>query len=243
MDLTAYLKKIGMTSIPAPTLENLKYIQESHMLHIPFENLDILNTTPIVLDMEKLYQKIILDSRGGICFELNALYNWLLQQLGYKSYLISATVVKGNGEWNKLDTHMSVITEIDGQRYLTDVGFGDASLHPIPIDGQTAQAPNGTYRIRQTESLYYLEEYREDDWIIKHRFTLEPRTLEYFHPRNDFIQFDESSPFNKSRLITKATPNGRITLTDHQLTITENGKKSVSPSTPDDFDNLMSRHF
>ncbi|RDI39937.1 arylamine N-acetyltransferase family protein [Falsibacillus pallidus] len=243
MDVTAYLKKIGMTAIPAPTLENLKYIQESHMLHIPFENLNILNSHPIVLEIEKLYQKIITASRGGICFELNALYQWLLQQLGYKSFLISATVAKGDGEWNKLDTHMSVIAEIDGQLYLTDVGFGDASLHPIPVEGQAVQAPNNVYRIRQTESLYYLEEYREDVWIIKHRFTLEPRNLAYFHSRNQFIQFDEASPFNKSRLITKATPNGRITLTDHQMTITENGEKLISPSTPDNFENLLSKHF
>ena len=31
-----------------------------------------------------MFAKIIMKNRGGICFELNGLYNWLLESLGYK---------------------------------------------------------------------------------------------------------------------------------------------------------------
>ena len=45
----------------------------AHNISIPFENLDILNNRKISLDGSILYDKIITNHRGGLCFELNGL--------------------------------------------------------------------------------------------------------------------------------------------------------------------------
>src|SRR5207244_12704937 len=39
---------------------------------------------PIVLDEEKLFEKIVLRRRGGFCYELNGLFAALLEQLGFR---------------------------------------------------------------------------------------------------------------------------------------------------------------
>ena len=49
----------------------------------PTENLDIMNRIALSLDPQDLYQKIVMRRRGGYCFELNALFGWLLRELGY----------------------------------------------------------------------------------------------------------------------------------------------------------------
>lgn len=62
------------------------------MLHVPFENLDVLSQTPIIIDLERIFQKVIVNLRGGFCYELNGLFGWLLKESGYEVSYVSATV-------------------------------------------------------------------------------------------------------------------------------------------------------
>lgn len=45
----------------------LTQLQAQHLLHIYFENVDIMQNTPLDLEEEKVYEKLILSKRGGIC--------------------------------------------------------------------------------------------------------------------------------------------------------------------------------
>ena len=79
-----YLKRIKMSYPLEATLENLHKLQLNHLKYIPYENLSILYGEPISLDGQDLYKKIIVNERGGFCFETNALYQWLLKAIGYQ---------------------------------------------------------------------------------------------------------------------------------------------------------------
>ena len=70
------------------------------MQHMPFENLDVIRKVPIYLNLQRIYEKIVSRKRGGYCYELNGLFNWLLTELGYDAHLIAATVRRptGNGQ-------------------------------------------------------------------------------------------------------------------------------------------------
>lgn len=214
------------------------------MRNIPFENLDIMNQVPIVLDLEKLYEKVILHPRGGICFELNALFNWLLEQLGYDVTMISATVAKEGGAWHEPDTHMANIVDIDGVRYLTDVGFGDSCLTPLSLNGDEAEMPNRMFRVCETEGdFYHLEESNDDGWTAKHRFKVEPRILSFFESRSEYIQYSPESNFTRGKIVTKAVPHGRVSLTDDHLVLTDVSKKTKQSYNEGNLKDLLRKYF
>src|SRR5690625_4237024 len=94
MEVNNYLQRIGLTNVTGNNLETLQLLQMNHLLHVPFENLDVIHHVPIPLEIETYYKKIVTNRRGGYCYELNGLFQWLLQQLQYDSYLVAATVLR-----------------------------------------------------------------------------------------------------------------------------------------------------
>ena len=66
-----YLKKIDYKDDIKIDSKTLDKLQIAHLTHIPYENLDVLNKKPLSLEADDLFNKIVLNQRGGYCFELN----------------------------------------------------------------------------------------------------------------------------------------------------------------------------
>jgi N-hydroxyarylamine O-acetyltransferase len=91
LNIEAYLRRIGIESNNLPVNEgSLRLLQRQHLLSVPFENLDIHWKRPIKVDVEKFYEKIVVNRRGGFCYELNGLFHELLKSLGFVSRMVSA---------------------------------------------------------------------------------------------------------------------------------------------------------
>ncbi len=143
--LPRYLDRLGLADPPSPTLASLVYLHHQHALTFPFENLCLhvpALHAPITLDEHALVAKIVDGSpgRGGYCFELNTLFALLLTMLGFRVTTGAARVVTreqpADGALLRLQplTHMVLFVDIDGGRYLVDVGFGPrGQLAPIPL--------------------------------------------------------------------------------------------------------------
>src|SRR5215213_3191963 len=131
MNQKEYFRRIGIdeTSVAANS-DNLKFLQKKHLLHIPFENLDIHWQRLIILDVEKFYRKIVEEKRGGFCYELNGLFYNLLREIGFQSRMISARVATGENGFSAEYDHMAILTETGGEEYLVDVGFGSFTAAP-----------------------------------------------------------------------------------------------------------------
>ena len=69
----------------------------------------------------------------------------------------------------------------------------------------------------------------EKDGKAQYRFTLEPRRLADFEPGCRYHQTSPESTFTQNVVTTRATPNGRVTLTPERCIIRENGKRSETP--------------
>src|SRR5690554_5564842 len=89
-----YLNRFNTSSFKEVSLENLGNLQNLHLQHIPFENLDVIRRIPIYLNLTTIYNKIVKNNRGGYCYELNGLFHALLVELGYDAHLVSATVLR-----------------------------------------------------------------------------------------------------------------------------------------------------
>lgn len=158
MNIKNYLTRIGITENVENNLEGLSLLQQNHVTHVPFENLDILQGTPLSLNPTRLYEKIVIRRRGGVCYELNGLFHALLHELGFDVSMRAATVYL-NGSWVKEGTHLINIVRIHGEDYLVDVGFGgNTPSKPIPLSGQEVNSVNALYRVR-------LEE--QNTWVLE----------------------------------------------------------------------------
>ena len=62
------------------------------MTTVPYENLALHQhgADAITLDTPRLFEKLVAQRRGGLCFELNGLFGALLAQLGYKTRFVAA---------------------------------------------------------------------------------------------------------------------------------------------------------
>src|SRR3972149_5708622 len=127
MDIPSYLARIRCTGPIQLDYQTLRILQRDHMFTVPFENLDIELGKPILLNVEALWDKIILDHRGGFCYELNGLFAWLLKQIGYEVTYLNARVYKEDGSLGIDFDHLALIVRAPSmpERWLADVGFGD----------------------------------------------------------------------------------------------------------------------
>ena len=120
-----YLKRIGMDKPREsflPSLMNLDRLISQHQKTVPFENLALcMNWGTVDLQPDALYQKIVLNRRGGFCFELNGAFLLLLKGLGYDAAGCMARVgLPFIGDLTYLD-HRAVIVRLEGKTYFCDV--------------------------------------------------------------------------------------------------------------------------
>jgi len=217
MDKHLYLQRIRLEE-QQPTLAYLQQLQYNHLFHVPFENLDVIRKVPIYLNLKRIYEKVVTNHRGGYCYEVNGLFQWLLSELGFETYLVGATVMRPTGKFAKKNTHVGIIANLE-KPYLVDVGFGHSQFQPISLDGKIFTDQNGSYKVKQLdEETYDLVRLHDDEWRILYRFELIKLDLTDFHEGIVYNQVSPNSSFTRADLVTKPTKTGRIILRDHTLT-------------------------
>jgi len=244
MNITEYLNRIGFDHAENPTLDFLTKIQAKHLLSIPFEDLDIPSKR-IELNLEKVYKKIILNKRGGFCYELNGLLHWLLTSLGFSVDMLSARVFNAStNEFGPEYDHLVLLVHLD-KDHIVDVGFGDSFRVPIEIpDGEVVDV-SGRYKIFQnSDKVFELKQKKEESWHPQYIFSIDPKRFEEFSEMCAFQQKSPTSHFRTRMLCTLATETGRITLSNNSLTITDGDKKDrIEFSDKNDFHKLLRKYF
>jgi arylamine N-acetyltransferase len=154
-----YLQRLNIdVSAPlAPTLATLSAVQRAQTLHVPFENVG-MHEQPRIVDATQLhafgmnaessltfptplFEKIVRERRGGVCFEQNVLLAWLLDALGFRVEILKAHVNRSlrgaPPTFNMIaPTHVCLRVRIDNcdDAYYVDCGLGPSSLTPLRFD-------------------------------------------------------------------------------------------------------------
>jgi len=249
MDATPYLKRIGFAAEAPATAETLDALQRAHLFSVPFENLDIPRGIPIRLDLDLLYEKVVVRRRGGFCYELNGLFAWLLGELGFVVTLLSARVARQDGTFGPEFDHLALMVLAPGGDqpgpWLVDVGFGEGFLEPLPLRpfGERGVGRQ-RYRLVPDGPAFIMQQVEAgESWRDRYRFTLAPRRLLDFAAMCRYHQSSPDSSFTRGRLCTLATPNGRLTLSEEALIVTEDGRRQEQPITSAEYEDLLARHF
>lgn len=247
IDVAAYLNRIQLP-VESPSVAYLKALQKAHLMHIPFENLDIHYRKKILLDYTKIFDKVIRNGRGGFCYELNGLFYHLLYHLGFDCYVISGEVrSKETEEFGKPFDHMIVVVLLDEQQWLVDVGFGDGPVSPLQIkEGQVQVDYTRYYRMDiDADERFVLKVSHDTNYYSSiYRFTTEEKQLVQFIEMCDYHQTSPDSPFTNKKLVTQLTEGGRVTLTDRQLKVVELGESfEMQILHEDEFLSKLEHHF
>lgn len=223
MEVSKYLDRISFQGQIIPNLDTLRALHRAHMLNVPFENLDIPLNQKIILSIPSLYEKIVHRRRGGFCYELNGLFSWLLEQIGYQVTLHSARVFD-DGEAGPEFDHMILQVHLE-DKWLADVGFGELFLKPIQLVEDIEQEQQGSlFKLTCLDEVWTLHRQQPgSDWEPQYSFTLITRSLADFSEMCEYHQTSPHSSFTKERLCTLATETGRITLSEMRLITTEGG--------------------
>ncbi len=246
-DSTAYLRRIGYTGEPRLSAAVLGDLQEAHLLHVPFENLDIRAGRVIRLETPALFEKVVLRRRVGFCYELNGLFHWLLVQVGFHATLASGRVSTGDGFGPEFD-HMLILARAEDQTFLVDVGFGDFSMRPLrfavdePLDDRAGRfliEQDGTDCFRVSRFANEAQRY-----VPAYIFSTKERALEDFAAMCTYHQTSPDSHFTRGRVCSMAAAAGRTTLTDDRLIVTEAGRRSEVPVTgTGEFNRMLDVYF
>jgi N-hydroxyarylamine O-acetyltransferase len=234
LDLQAYLARIGYTGDLRTTYGTLEGLHLAHATHIPFENLDIFLKRPIRLDLESLLAKLVHGGRGGYCFEQNLLLLAVLQKLGFSVTALAARV-RYRAQRILPRTHMLLLVQVDGGRWIADVGFGgEGLLLPIPFGSrQTTRQFIWTYRVIEEAGQWVIQSLRNEAWVDLYAFTLEPQLLADYEMANYYTSTHPDSRFVQTLTVQLPTPKERTAVINREL-ISDRGDTVTSRIIPDD---------
>ncbi|XP_040297778.1 arylamine N-acetyltransferase, pineal gland isozyme NAT-10-like [Bufo bufo] len=231
MDMKAYLQRVNLTDTAPPSLSALRELHRHHVYSVPVEGLSIHSGERIIFDISWIYNKIVVRRRGGFCYENNGLFLWVLQQLGYKTQVLSARVRNQTyGTYGLPFDHMILMVEVEGRRWLCDVGYGEGIVEPFPLEvGWEEEQDSGVYRLRVEGEAWYMERKEDDGWRSLFKFTLVERTFEDFREMYEYQQTSPDAFFVRKSLCTLQLPHGRLTYMGHRLISTKyiKGGRSV----------------
>ena len=222
IDLDAYFDRIGYKGSTDPSLDTLKAIIIDHTATIPFENLNPLLRLPVKLDLESLQQKIIFDKRGGYCFEQNLLFSHVLKAIGFKVSWLSARVL-----WNRPEgvvsprTHMLLLIKLNGESFITDVGFGGLTLTgPLRlVTGDKQATPHEYFRLTKDAEEYILEAHVQDEWKAMFCFSLQEQLLPDYEATSWYLCNHPQSHFTKTLRAARSAPGYRYALNNNEFAV------------------------
>lgn len=218
-ELADYFARIGFQEEAKPSLYCLERLHYLHPQAIPFENLNPFLGTPVCLDAESLWQKLVYEGRGGYCFEQNLLFGAVLRKLGFQVTSLASRVLwqLPAGKIMPRD-HMILLVSLEGVDWLVDVGWGGNTVtKPLRLNESEIQiTSHERFLLRKKDELYVLSIEIQGRWEEMHEFG----TAEFLLPDYEVISWylcnHPESLFVNHLMAARTLPTGRITLKNSQ---------------------------
>lgn len=243
--LKEYRRRIHDSGTLKPDLATVARLMRQQLLHIPFENIDVLNGLGISLDSKTLVDKLIRQRRGGYCFELNGLFAMVLDELGVSYRMLAARPLVGDS--NRPKTHMALAVELDNKLWLCDLGYGRYGIRqPVDLEQLNVkiQQQDDFYRLtRNSEGIYLLEAEVDGQWLAQIEFDLVPQRWIDFAPANHYTSTHPDSIFVKQLVAIVYTERGRKILTGDYFKIIDDGQVQVDQVDPFRISQILETHF
>jgi cyclohexyl-isocyanide hydratase len=174
MDIGLFLQSIGLSGreeeLRAADLKSLNTLTSAIVQHIIYQNTDLhiskidRNYEPLPLDITSLQEKLLVQRRGGMCYEISELYYNALDILGFDVRRVSSKALN-NLPYNPNMplTHNVLLVSIAGRQFLMDVAFSYNSIR-FPLEIYRGEAEH-VYDFAELNERYKLIQ-RPDEWEL-----------------------------------------------------------------------------
>jgi N-hydroxyarylamine O-acetyltransferase len=221
-DIDAYLARIGYSGARLPRLDVLRALHLHHAQAIPFENLNPFLRWPVRLDTASIQQKLVREGRGGYCFEQNLLFAHALHALGFRVSGLAARVLwNAPADAQPARGHMLLRIELDGERYVADVGFGVVTLTgPLRLEPHVEQTtPHEPFRLLSAEDEFVMQARIKGDWKTLYRFGLQTQVVADYEVTNWYLSNHPASHFITGLIAARPEADRRYALRNNELAV------------------------
>lgn len=206
-DLQAYLSRIGFPGMPRPDLGTLVELHRRHLLAIAYENLDVQLGRPVGLDIGPIYEKLVLARRGGWCYEMNGLFGWALEEIGFRVVRMAAGVGRAEIGEAAMGNHLALRVDLE-EAYLADVGFGDGLFEPVPIRAGPFTQRGLTFRLEELTGGWWRMHNHPRSGAPSFDFRPEPCERSVLERQCTRLQTSPESSFRKVAVVQRHTDRG-----------------------------------
>jgi N-hydroxyarylamine O-acetyltransferase len=192
------------------------------MSSIPFEDIEPFLGQAPDLSPEGIWTKLVLQKRGGYCFELNHLFGQALEHIGFTVRPLLARVRMGAAVGG-IRAHSAWIVTLEGQEWLVDAGFGGPGpLGLIALsDRQPQTLPNGVFRLRDdliTREVV-LECQNPLGWFSLFGFDETPFTPADIEGANFLCALSPVQPFSANLMMSMYRPDGHVSVMNRAVKV------------------------
>ncbi|UJW29898.1 arylamine N-acetyltransferase [Saccharothrix sp. AJ9571] len=250
-DTDAYLDRLGYSGACAVTAETLRRLHKLHLNAIPYDNTKFApaGAEPVRniadIDFDATFDKIVLNGAGGICFELNPLFNRLLTELGFDTMTISAGVRQEDGSFSPDLSHLFTGVLLGDDLWLADVGFsGPSYLEPLRLNSEVQHQFGCRYKVVEQAGWQTLHRRsRTGQWRAVYRFKTVGRRVEDWHGFAEKMRdYTEGTVLATATIRARSSANGHMLLVGKRYLTVEDGHEQVTALVdPTELDRALSR--
>ena len=221
-NMQKYFERMNACSSISLDREGLFKLHEAHFYNIPFENFEMSTNKKFGLDHDYIFDRVITQRKGGICYETCLLMALAFDEIGFKYRKRLARV---HAPVLTPATHQVFIVELDSENWLFDVGFGAKGPRaPLLLqNGYLYKCPFHSTKITADKNYGWIVSVKENikpdaEWELIYSFydlftTNEDIEMSYYYTVNS-----NKSLLNTNKVISLPIENGRISIRNKTYT-------------------------
>ena len=216
-ELGRYFQRIGFHASAAADLATLQALHRLHPQAIAFENLDSWCGRTPSLATEAVFDKLVVQERGGYCFEQNQLFLRVLRTLGFQVHTLAARVIAPERLLPR--THMVLLVEAADSQWLVDVGFGGMTMTaPLQLHASDSQpTPHEPWQLQAVDAEYVVSALVGNERQAKFSFGLARQIAADYDMANFVVANHPDSRFRHDLIAARPDAGGRHALENTRL--------------------------
>ena len=220
LNTSEILERLKLDSKTLPLnnkLKTLNILINAFLQEVPYENIDFFNHKIPSFHILSVYKKIVQNNRGGICYESNTLFAYLLKELSFNVHMIFAKV-KDLSYIGAEFPHLALIVTLENKNYLVDVGFGQNVREALDISNTNYKTSyeNIEYYMKHNKNVFTLFSKYKNKEKESYSFSFEKISFQDYENMFEKLKKDDNKA---TLLVSKAKNEGRMTLKDTFFTI------------------------
>ena len=218
MELTRYLERVRFRGVPRPDLDTLTRLHRLHLESIPYENLDVQLRRPVGFDVRDIFDKLVDHRRGGWCYEMNGLFAWALEEIGFEVMQLAGAVVRDRLGDVTIGGHLVLCVRFDVP-WLVDVGFGDGLIEPVPVAPASFRQGFFDFRLESLDAGWWRFHNHPRGGAPTFDFRLEPARAAVLAARCQWLQTAPESSFVQNAICQRHRPGSLAILRGRVLRV------------------------